>query len=118
MYSTYIWCTLVIFSYGKYFWSLVYVFVYRIGSGASTLMFISDGLDTYIFCWKMEKKRFMKEEMDEKVFISRQSRHFSFINNMIIVLFPNCTSDWRVNNYNSRQGTSIYKGNQFTVNNI
>ena len=29
------------------------------------------------FCRKMEKKRSVKEEMDEKVFISRQSRHLS-----------------------------------------
>ena len=30
----------------------------------------------------------MEEEMDGEVFISRHSRHFSFINNMIKVLFP------------------------------
>ena len=29
---------------------------------------------------------------------------FSFVNNMIKVLFPICTLIWRVNNYVSRQG--------------
>ena len=45
----------------------------------------------------------MKEEMDGEVFISRQSRHFPFIDNMIKLLFPICTLIWRVNNYVSRQ---------------
>ena len=49
---------------------------------------ISDGLGPYFFRRKMEKTRFMREEMDKKVFISRQSRPFSFIDNMIKVLFP------------------------------
>ena len=53
----------------------------------------------------MEKTRSVREEIDGKVFISRQSRHlFSLINNMIKVLFPICTLIWRVNNYVSRQG--------------
>ena len=38
----------------------------------------------------------MKKEMDGKVFISSQSRHFSFVNNMITVLFPICTLNWPV----------------------
>ena len=42
-------------------------------------MSISDRLDLYIFFRrKMEKARSVKEEMDGKVFVSRQSRHLSF----------------------------------------
>ena len=51
-------------------------------------MSISDGLDPYIFRRKTEKTRSIKEEMDGKVFISRQSRHLSFVFIMIEVLFP------------------------------
>ena len=39
----------------------------------------------------------MKEEMDGEVFISRQSRHFSFIDIMIKVIFPFCILIWRLN---------------------
>ena len=54
----------------------------------STLISIFDRLDPYIFRRKMEKTRSLKEEMDGKVFISRQSRHISFVVIMITVLFP------------------------------
>ena len=47
------------------------------GAGIDTLMSISDGLGSSIFCRKMEEARPMREEMDGKfVFFSRQSRHF------------------------------------------
>ena len=36
-----------------------------------------DGLGSYIFHRKMEKTQPMREEMDGKVFISRQNRQFS-----------------------------------------
>ena len=45
---------------------------------------------------KIEKMRSMKEEMDGEVFISRQSRHFSFLDKMIKVLFPICTLNWQI----------------------
>ena len=51
----------------------------------------------------MENTRSMKEEEDLKVFVSRQKWYFSVIDNMIEVLFPICTLNWRVNNYISRQ---------------
>ena len=58
----------------------------------------------------MEKTRSVREEMDGKVFISRQSRHlFPLINNTIKIIFPICTLIWRVNNYVSRQGKEKYK---------
>ena len=44
----------------------------------------------------MEMTRSMKEEMDKEVFISRQSRHFSFIDISIEVLFRISTLNWRV----------------------
>ena len=67
-------------------------------------MSIFDGLDPYFFRRKMEKMRSLKEEKDGEVSVSRQSRHYPFIDNMIKVLFPICTVIWRVNNYVSRQG--------------
>ena len=62
-------------------------------------MSISNGLGPYLFCRKMEKMRSMREGIDASVFISRQSRHFTFVNDMIRMLFPISTSNWRVNNY-------------------
>ena len=79
-------------------------FIYCVGAGITTLMSISDGSDCTLFCRKMERTRSVRDEMDGKVFISRQSRIFSLIYNMIKVLFPICTLIWRVNNYVSRQG--------------
>ena len=56
----------------------------------------------------------MREKMDGKVFISHQTRHFPFINNMIKVLFPICTLTWRVNNDISRHGKGINRINAST----
>ena len=96
---------LSIFQLWKYLRSYVYVCIYYVGAGITTLMSISDGSDLYLFCRKMERTRSVREEMDGRVFISRQSRHpFPLIYNMIKVLFPICTLIWRVNNYVSRQG--------------
>ena len=50
-----------------------------VGARTNTLMSISDGLGPYIFCRKMEKTQSMREEMDGKGFISRQSRHVLFL---------------------------------------
>ena len=79
-------------------------------------MSFSDGLHPYLFRRKMKKTRFMKEEMDGEVFISRQSRLFSFIDNVIKVFFPNFTLIWRVNNYVSREGKGINRRNENTMN--
>ena len=84
--------------------SFVYVNIYCVAAGITTLMSICDGSHLYFFRQKMEKTRSVKEEMDGRVFISRKSWQFSFITNMIKVLFPICTLIWRVNNYVSRQG--------------
>ena len=53
----------------------------------------------------------MEGEMDRKVFISRQSGHFSSVNNMIKVIFAICTLIWRGSNYVSRQGKGINRRN-------
>ena len=49
-------CILVIFgaffvisSYGKPFWSFVYVGIYCVGVGIAILVFFSDGVDPFIF---------------------------------------------------------------------
>ena len=73
-------------------------------------MSFSDGFGPYFFRRKMEKTRSMREEMDGQVFISRQSQHFSFIDDMIKVLFPIFTLIWRANNCDSRQGKDKKKG--------
>ena len=61
-------------------------------------MSISDDLDPSFFRRKMEKTRSMRDEIDGEVFIFCQSRHFSFIDNMIKVFSPICTLIWRVKN--------------------
>ena len=69
-------------------WSFVYINIFCVGAGKSTLKSFSDGLGSYFFRRKMEKTQSMREEMDGQVFISRQNRHFSITDNMIKVLFP------------------------------
>ena len=78
----------ILSSYGKSFRSFVYVIICCVGAGISTLISISDWSDPYIFRRKMEKTRSVKEEMEGELFISRQSRHLSFVIIMIKVLFP------------------------------
>ena len=41
--------SLLLSSYRKSVWSFVYVIVYCVGAGISTLISISDGLDPYFF---------------------------------------------------------------------
>ena len=77
-------------------------------------MSISDGLGQYILCREMEKTRSMKEGMNGKVFFSRLSRHFLFVDNINKVLFPSCTLTKRVNNYVSRQGQGISRRKEIT----
>ena len=78
----------ILSSYGKSSWLFVYVIVYCVGAGIITLISISDWSDPYIFRRKMEKTRSVKEEMEGKLFIYRQSRHISFVTIMNKVLFP------------------------------
>ena len=107
---------LMIFSYyGKSFDLFVDAIILCVGAGVSNLMSIFYGFSQYFLRQKMEKTRPMKGEMDGDVFISRQSRHFFFINGMIKVLFPICTLTWRVNNYVSCHGKGIKRRNENTT---
>ena len=118
IYMNFVFC--ISFTSPKYFINFLfwktsftfYVIVYCVGAGITNLMSIFEGSDPYLFRRKMEKTRSVQEEMDGEVFISRQSRHFSFINNMVKVLFPICTLIWRVNKYDSRQGKGINRRNE------
>ena len=53
--------------------------------------------------------------MDKQVFISRQSRHYGLVLNMIEVLFPSCTLTWPSNNQVSRLGKSLKRRNKSTI---
>ena len=75
-----------------------------VGAGINTLMSISDGLGSSIFCRKMEKTRPMREEMDgEVVYFPPESALLHLMLYFSTVLFPICTLTWRVNNYVSCQ---------------
>ena len=78
-------------------------------------MSFCDGIDCTFLFRKMEVTRYMEEEMDGKVFVSRQSWHFSSVNNMVKVLLPICTLNWRVDIYDSRQGNGLYSRNESTI---
>ena len=53
----------------------------------------------------MEKAQRIREEMDDKVFLSRQSWHFSSLYLGCLKYFSSIwTLNWRVNDYVSRQG--------------
>ena len=69
-------CILLIPSYEKLLSSFVYVVIYYVRAGITTLMSISDGWDPYFSCQKKEDTRSVKAEMDGEVFVYRQSRHF------------------------------------------
>ena len=77
-----------------------------VGAGIKTLMSISDGLGSSIFCRKMENARPMREEMDGKVvYFPPESALLPLMLYLWTVLFPICTLTWRANNYVSRQET-------------
>ena len=75
-----------------------------VGARVNNLLSSSDGLALSIFCRKMEKPPPMREEMEERLFVSPQSRHFDFDVVSCKVFLTICTVTWRVNNYVSRQG--------------
>ena len=74
-----------------------------VGAGINTLMSISDGLGSSIFCRKMEKTRPMREEMEKVVYFPPVSALLPLMLYFSTVLFPIRTWTWRVNNYVSRQ---------------
>ena len=78
-------------------------------------MTISNGLDPFFLLSTDGEDASMKEELNGEVFISSQSRHFSFIDIMIKVFFFIFTLNWRVNNYVFRQGKGINSINESTI---
>ena len=64
----------------------------------------------------MEKTRPMREEMDKKVFIFRESRHFFFLVNMNKVVFPFCTFTWRLNvSFPAREKPDLQKKTESAI---
>ena len=66
-------------SYGKSFWSFVYVINFCVDAGKSTLMPIADWSDPYVFRRKMEKeeKKVCKERNGRKdVYMPPESAYF------------------------------------------
>ena len=57
-------------------WSFIYTSVFCVNAWISTLMSQSERLSSYVFRRKVEKTQSMREEMDGKVLISRQSWNF------------------------------------------
>ena len=108
---------IIIFSYyGKRIWSYVLHYYLLCQRGKkNTLMSFFDGLGLYVFRQKMRKTRPVREEMDREVLNSSRKRKFSFVNNLIKVLFPIYTSAWRVNCHVSRQGTGVNRRNESTI---
>ena len=83
----------------------VYVIIYCVGAGITTLMSISDGWDAYFFLSKDGKDAVHEGRNGWRgVYFPPKSAFFPFIDNMIVVLFLVCTLIWRVNNYVSREG--------------
>ena len=85
----------------------VYVFIYCVGAGITTLMSISDGSDQTFFLSK-DRNNAVREGRNGRKGVyfppESPSLSLSLINIIIKVLFPICTLIWRVNNYVSRQG--------------
>ena len=94
---------------------LVLMLIFIVSAWKKPLLcpFLTDWTRTF-FCRKIKKSPSMKEEMDGEVYISRQSRHLSFIDDMIEILFPNFTFKWSVNNYVSCQGKSMIRKKEST----
>ena len=74
-----------------------------VGEGISALMSISDGLGPSISVESWKRRVLWGKRWMEKLFISRQSRHFHSGVVIYKVLFPIWTLTWRLNNYVSRQ---------------
>ena len=83
--------------------------IYHVGARISTLMSISDGSGPLYFPSKDGKVAAHERVMDGKVFISRQSWHFLFVNIMIKVLFPILYCECRIKKHVSHQGRSVVK---------
>ena len=106
---------LVVSSYGKSFRSFVYVTIYCVGAGITTLAPISDGLDPYNFLSKDGNDAFYESRDGRRGVYFPPELALFFIYNMIKVLCPICALNWRVNNYVSRKGKGIKTSNESTI---
>ena len=82
-----------IFQFRKTFDLLFYSYLFIVGAGINASMCISDGSGPYFFYRKMQMTRPVRKKMEGKVFISRQSRHFVFVDNIFKVLFATLSPD-------------------------
>ena len=84
----------------------------------TTLISISEGLDPYLFLSKDRKdavhERRNGRRAESSLFPARVGI-FLFIGNIIRVLFPICTLNWRLNIYVFRQGKGINRKNESTI---
>ena len=81
------WIILVVFNYGKCF-DLLFLLLFLCRRGNKRFDVPFRRIRAVRFLLKMENTWPIREEMDRKVFISSQSRHFPIVNKMIEVLFP------------------------------
>ena len=86
----------IFFNYENFLHLFVYTTVYCVSAEIGALMSISDGLGPFIFRRKMENTLPIGEEIDRKVFISRQSWHVIVVVNMEKVLVPIVSLTWPV----------------------
>ena len=82
----------------------VYVIIYCVGVGITTLLSISDGSVRTFSVERWKRRGPWGKKWTEGCLFPARVGIFSFVNNMIKVLFPICTLIWRVKNYVSRQG--------------
>ena len=104
------WCEkTVVFCLYEYFY---------VGVGISTLMSFSDGLGShFLFASKHGKNETYEGRIRWRgVYFPPESASFAFIVIMNKILFPICTLTWRVNNYVFRQGKSINRRSDSTIN--
>ena len=102
-------------SYEKSLRSFVYVPIFFVHAGIVVLMFVPNGPVPHSFSGKVELTRSVREQMDEKLFISRQSWPFSFGYNIIKLRFFNCSLNWRANSYVSRERKGSRRRNQSII---
>ena len=101
-------------SYGKAF-DLIFVQIFCVSAQEQAIWrpFLTD--QSRIFHWKTEKYAACEGKKDEKVLVSRQSRHSAFLVNMGRERSLICTLTWRVYIFVSRQGKGTNRRNKKTI---
>ena len=104
-----------IFLLWKFLSSFVYVIIYCVGTEIATLMSVSNGLDPYLSVERWKRRGPWRKKWTEECLFPAKVGIFSFVNTMIKVLFPICTSIWRVNNYVSPPRKDLNRRNESTM---